>query len=191
MFAAAVTKGDVTVKNVIPKHLESISAKLLEIGCEVEESDDAVRVVASKPLGHTHVKTLPYPGFPTDMQPQMTVTLALSHGTSIVTETIFDNRFKYVDELTKMGAKIRVEGNIAVVEGVKGFTGASVNALDLRAGAALVLAGLCADGYTTIDDIHYIQRGYEKFDEKLQSLGAVIEIVDNDRDEQRFKLKAV
>ena len=108
-----------------------------------------------------------------------------------MTENIFDNRFKYVDELTKMGAKIRVEGNIAVVEGVKGFTGASVNALDLRAGAALVLAGLCADGYTTIDDIHYIQRGYEKFDEKLQSLGAAIEIVDNDRDAQRFKLEAV
>ena len=119
MFAAAVTKGDVTVKNVIPKHLESISAKLLELGCEVEESDDAVRVVASKPLGHTHVKTLPYPGFPTDMQPQITVTLGLSAGTSIVTESIFENRFKYVDELTRMGANIKVEGNTAIIDGVK------------------------------------------------------------------------
>jgi len=120
MFAAAVTKGDVIVKNVIPKHLESISAKLLEIGCEIEESDDAVRVVASKPLTHTHVKTLPYPGFPTDMQPQITVTLGLSKGTSIVTESIFENRFKYVDELTRMGANIKVEGNTAIIDGVPG-----------------------------------------------------------------------
>ncbi len=145
MFAAAVTKGDVTVKNVIPKHLESISAKLLEIGCEVEESDDAVRVVASKPLGHTHVKTLPYPGFPTDMQPQITVTLGLSAGTSIVTESIFENRFKYVDELTRMGANIKVESNTAIIDGVKKYTGASITAPDLRAGAALVIAGLAAE----------------------------------------------
>lgn len=189
MFAAAVTKGDVTVKNVIPKHLESISAKLLEIGCEVEESDDAVRVVASKPLGHTHVKTLPYPGFPTDMQPQITVTLALAKGTSIVTESIFENRFKYVDELARMGSNIKVEGNVAVIDGVAGFSGASVNAPDLRAGAALVIAGLAADGYTTVDEIGYIQRGYECFDEKLRGLGAVIEKVDSDKELQKFRLR--
>ena len=138
MFAAAITKGDITVKNVIPKHLESITAKLLEIGCEIEESDDAVRVVAAKPLRHTHVKTLPYPGFPTDMQPQITVALALSQGTSIVTESIFENRFRYVDELTRMGANIKVEGNTAIVDGVEQYTGACITAPDLRAGAALV-----------------------------------------------------
>ena len=189
MFAAAVTKGDVTVKNVIPKHLESISAKLLDIGCEVEESDDAVRVVASKPLGHTHVKTLPYPGFPTDMQPQITVTLGLSAGTSIVTESIFENRFKYVDELTRMGANIKVESNTAIIDGVKKYTGASITAPDLRAGAALVIAGLAAEGVTTIDDIKYIERGYEDFHLKLQGLGAQIDKVSTERDLQKFKLK--
>ena len=189
MFAAAVTKGDVTVKNVIPKHLESISAKLLEIGCEIEESDDAVRVVAAKPLGHTHVKTLPYPGFPTDMQPQITVALGLSAGTSIVTESIFENRFKYVDELARMGSSIKVEGNVAIIDGVKGFSGASVNAPDLRAGAALVIAGLAADGYTVVDEIGYIQRGYEYFEEKLRGLGAMIERVDSDKGLQKFRLK--
>ena len=189
MFAAAATQGDVTVKNVIPKHLESISAKLMEIGCEVEESDDAVRVVASRPLTHTHVKTLPYPGFPTDMQPQITVALGLSQGTSIVTESIFENRFKYVDELARMGSHIKVEGNVAVIDGVAGFTGAQVNAPDLRAGAALVIAGLAAEGYTTVDEIGYIQRGYECFEEKLQALGAVIEKVDSEREVQKFKLR--
>ena len=189
MFAAAVTKGDVTVKNVIPKHLESITAKLLEIGCEIEESDDAVRVVAAKPLRHTQVKTLPYPGFPTDMQPQITVTLALSKGTSIVTESIFENRFKYVDELTRMGANIKVEGNTAIVDGVSKYTGANISAPDLRAGAALVLAALAADGYSVVDDIHYIERGYEDFHLKLQSLGAQIEKVDSERELQKFKLK--
>ena len=191
MFAAAVTKGDVTVKNVIPKHLESISAKLLEIGCELEESDDAVRVVASKPLGHTHVKTLPYPGFPTDMQPQITVALGLSGGTSIVTESIFENRFKYVDELTRMGANIKVESNTAIIDGVEKYTGASISAPDLRAGAALVIAALAAEGTTTIDDIQYIERGYEDFDLKLQSLGAQIEKISTERDLQKFKLKVV
>lgn len=189
MFAAAVTKGDVTVKNVIPKHLESISAKLLEIGCEVEESDDAVRVVASKPLGHTHVKTLPYPGFPTDMQPQIAVTLGLSMGTSIVTESIFENRFKYVDELTRMGASIKVEGNTAIIDGVKKYTGASITAPDLRAGAALVIAGLAAEGITVVDDIRFIQRGYEDFHLKLKALGAQIELVNTERELQKFKLK--
>lgn len=189
MFAAAVTKGDVTVKNVIPKHLESISAKLLEIGCEVEESDDAVRVVASKQLTHTHVKTLPYPGFPTDMQPQITVTLGLSKGTSIVTESIFENRFKYVDELTRMGANIKVEGNTAIIDGVAKYTGASITAPDLRAGAALVIAALAADGITTIDDIKFIERGYEDFHIKLRSLGAQIDKICTERDLQKFRLK--
>ena len=189
MFAAAVTKGDVTVKNVIPKHLESISAKLLEIGCEVEESDDAVRVVASKPLGHTHVKTLPYPGFPTDMQPQITVALGLSRGTSIVTESIFENRFKYVDELTRMGANIKVEGNTAIIDGVGKYTGASISAPDLRAGAALVIAGLAAEGMTTVDDIQFIERGYEDFHIKLKNLGAQIEKVACEREQKKFRLK--
>lgn len=189
MFAAAVTKGDVTVKNIIPKHLESITAKLLEIGCEVEEIEDCIRVVASKPLRHTHVKTLPYPGFPTDMQPQITVALALSRGTSIVTESIFENRFKYVDELTRMGANIKVEGNTAIIDGVSKYTGASISAPDLRAGAALVTAALAAEGITIVDDIRYIQRGYEDFHLKLQALGAQIELVQKERDFQKFEMR--
>ncbi|MDE7062314.1 MAG: UDP-N-acetylglucosamine 1-carboxyvinyltransferase, partial [Lachnospiraceae bacterium] len=189
MFAAAATKGDVTVKNVIPKHLEATSAKLLEIGCEVEEFDDAVRVVASKPLRHTQVTTLPYPGFPTDMQPQMAVVLGLADGTSTVTESIFENRFKYVDELNRMGAQIKVESNIAIITGVHRYTGATVSAPDLRAGAALVIAGLAADGITVVDDIYYIQRGYEAFEEKLAELGAQIELVSSEKEIQKFKLK--
>ncbi len=189
MFAAAVTKGDIMIKNVIPKHLESISAKLIEIGCEVEEFDDAVRVVCSKRLRHTQVKTLPYPGFPTDMQPQIGVALALSEGTSIVTESIFENRFKYVDELSCMGANIKVEGNTAIIEGVSKYSGAKISAPDLRAGAALVLAGLAADGITIIDDIVYIERGYEEFHTKLQSLGAQIDKVASEKEIQKFKLK--
>ncbi|MDE6167261.1 MAG: UDP-N-acetylglucosamine 1-carboxyvinyltransferase [Acetatifactor sp.] len=189
MFAAAVTKGDVTVKNVIPKHLESITAKLREIGCEVEEADDCIRVVASKPLRHTQVKTLPYPGFPTDMQPQITVALAMSRGTSIVTESIFENRFKYVDELTRMGANIKVEGNTAIIDGVEKYTGASISAPDLRAGAALVIAALAAEGDTIMDDIQYIERGYEDFHVKLQGLGAQVEVVQTEKDFQKFKLK--
>ncbi len=189
MFAAAATKGDVTVKNVIPKHLEATTAKLLEAGCEVEEFDDAVRVVASKPLRHTQVTTLPYPGFPTDMQPQMTVVLGIAGGTSTVTESIFENRFKYVDELTRMGADIKVESNIAIISGVKGYTGARVSAPDLRAGAALVIAGLSADGVTIVDDIHYIQRGYENFDKKLEGLGAQIQKVNSEKEIQKFQFK--
>ena len=189
MFAAAITKGDITIKNVIPKHLESISAKLIEIGCEIEEFDDCLRVVAARRLTNTQVKTLPYPGFPTDMQPQITTTLALSEGTSIVTESIFENRFKYVGELQRMGASIKVEGNTAIIEGVDTFTGASISAPDLRAGAALVLAALVADGITVIDDIKYIERGYEDFPEKLASLGAVIEKAETEKDIQKFKLK--
>lgn len=189
MLAAAITKGDVTVKNVIPKHLESTSAKLLEMGCQIEESDDAVRVVASRRLESTQVKTLPYPGFPTDMQPQVSVALALAHGTSIVTESIFDNRFKYVDELAKMGSNIKVEGNTAIIEGVKQFTSANLTAPDLRAGAALVLACLTAEGFSTVEDIKYIERGYEDFHVKLQGLGAQIDKVESEKDLQKFKLK--
>ena len=189
MCAAAATRGDITVRNVIPKHLEAISAKLLEIGCEVVEFDDAVRVVGKPKQRHTNVNTLPYPGFPTDMQPQMTVTLALAEGTSIVTESIFENRFKYVDELARMGGSIKVEGNVAIIGGVDGFTGAQVNAPDLRAGAALVIAGLAAEGFTVVDEIGYIQRGYEHFEEKLRGLGAQIEKVDSDKEAQKFRLK--
>ena len=189
MFAAAATKGDIMVKNVIPKHLEATTAKLEEIGCEVEEFDDAVRVVASKRLRNTHVKTQPYPGYPTDMQPQIGVTLALASGTSIVTESIFENRFKYIDELTRMGANVKVEGNSAIITGVEKFTGARVSAPDLRAGAALVIAGLAAEGITVVDDIVYIQRGYECFEEKLRSLGAEIERVSSEKEIQKFKLR--
>ena len=189
MFAAAATRGDVTVKNVIPKHLEATTAKLLEIGCEVEELDDAVRVVASKPMHHTQVTTLPYPGFPTDMQPQMSVLLGISEGTSTVTESIFENRFKYVDELTRMGASIKVESNIAIVTGVSRYMGARVSAPDLRAGAALVIAGLAAEGITIVDDIYYVERGYEDFHGKLALLGAQIERVSTEKEIVKFKLK--
>ena len=195
MYAAAATHGDVTITNVIPKHLESLTAKLLEIGCEIIESDDSVRVVAKRRLDHTNVKTLPYPGYPTDMQPQISVLLGLSNGTSIVTESIFENRFKYVDELTKMGASIRVEGNTAIIDGVASYSGANLNAPDLRAGAALVAAALAANGYSEIYDIHYIERGYERFPEKLRALGACIAKVDSADEERRavneFNLRIV
>ncbi len=189
MFAAAATRGDVTVLNVIPKRLEATAAKLVEIGCEVEEFDDAVRVVSKGNLKHTQVKTLPYPGFPTDMQPQMGVVLSLCEGTSTITESIFENRFKYLSELARMGAVNKVEGHSATIEGVKGFQGARVNALDLRAGAALCIAGLAAEGVTIIDDIVYIQRGYERFEEKMRSLGAVIEKVSSERELQKFMFR--
>lgn len=189
MFAAACTKGDVTVLNVIPKHLDATISKLIDIGCEVEEFDDAVRVVAKKRLKSTQVKTLPYPGYPTDMQPQIGVALALADGTSTITESIFENRFKYLDELARMGAVIKVEGNSATIEGVEKFSGARVSAPDLRAGAALCIAGLATDGITVIDDIVYIQRGYECFEQKLQSLGGMIEKVSSEKEIQKFKLK--
>ena len=189
MFAAAATKGDVTVLNVIPKHLEATTAKLIEMGCEVEEFDDAVRVVAKGRLKNTHVKTLPYPGYPTDMQPQIGVTLALCEGTSVITESIFENRFKYLDELTRMGANVKIEGNTAIIEGVEKLSGARVGAPDLRAGAALVIAGMATDGITIVDDIVYIQRGYERFEEKLRGLGAMIERVASEKEIQKFKLK--
>ncbi|MCD7864913.1 MAG: UDP-N-acetylglucosamine 1-carboxyvinyltransferase [Clostridiales bacterium] len=191
MFAAAATGGDVLVQNVIPKHLEATTAKLLEVGCRVEEFDDAVRVTVTQPLRHTQVTTLPYPGFPTDMQPQMGVVLGLSSGTSTITESIFENRFKYVDELAKMGANIKVEGNIAIIYGTERYYGARVSAPDLRAGAALVIAGLAADGITTVDDIYYVERGYEAFDEKLRDLGGVIQKVSSEKEIQKFKLKIV
>ena len=191
MAAAAITKGDITVRNVIPKHLEAITAKLLEMGCEVSEFDDAVRVVAKQRMQPTKVKTLPYPGFPTDMQPQIAVALALADGTSIVTESIFENRFKYMDELARMGANVKVEGNIAVIDGVKRFTGAEVYAPDLRAGAALVMAGLAAEGCSVVEDIHYILRGYENFEGKLRDLGAEIHLADTDKEVQKYKLSLI
>lgn len=175
MIAAAATKGNVLVKNVIPKHLESITAKLEKIGVTVEEFDDAVRISVDGPLVKTSIKTMPHPGFPTDMQPQISTLLCLAEGTSIVTEGIFDNRFRYVDELRRMGANISVDGKVAVIEGVGSLMGAPVTAPDLRAGAALVIAGLAAKGVTEIEDIYHIERGYECFEEKLRKLGADIE----------------
>lgn len=189
MMAAAITKGDVLIKSVIPKHLESISAKLSEIGCQITEYDDSVRVRASERLSYTNIKTLPYPGFPTDMQPQMSVLLSMADGTSVITESIFENRFKYVDELMRMGCNIKVEGNSAIIDGVKELSGARINAPDLRAGAALVMAGLAANGYTLVDQIYFIERGYEDFHIKLQNLGAQIEKVNSDKEVQKFKLK--
>ena len=189
MMAAAATRGDIVIKDEIPKHLESITAKLLEMGCKLVEGDDWIRVIAEGEVGSTNVKTLPYPGFPTDMQPQIAVALALAKGSSMVTESIFENRFKYVDELNRMGAKIKVEGNTAYIEGVEKFTSAQLSAPDLRAGAALVIAALAADGISQIDDIEYIQRGYEDFEGKLSALGAIIAKVDSERELQKFKLK--
>ena len=189
MFAVAAAGGNVLVKDVIPKHLEATTAKLLEVGCKVEEFDDAVRVISDGRLNHTQVTTLPYPGFPTDMQPQMAVLLGIAEGTSTVTESIFENRFKYVDELTRMGATIKVESNIAIITGVKKYSGARVNAPDLRAGAALVIAGLVADGITVVDDIYYIERGYEEFEKKLSGIGAKIEKVADEKELQKFILK--
>ena len=190
MWAAAATGGEVLIKNVIPKHLECISAKLIEMGCTVIEYDDAVRVKAGDFIRSAKIKTLPYPGFPTDMQPQMAITLGLSTGTSTITESIFENRFRYVEELRRMGANIKmVEGNTAIIHGVEKYTGASVAAPDLRAGAALVIAGLAAEGYTTVTQIGYIQRGYERFDEKLRALGGLIEKVDSEKETNKFIYK--
>lgn len=177
MFAVAATGGDVLIKNVIPKHMEATGAKLIEMGCEIEEYDDAIRVKKTGKLNSTQIKTQPYPGFPTDLQPQISVALSLANGTSIVTESIFENRFRYVDELIKMGASIHVEGNTAIIEGVKKLTGATLKSLDLRAGAAMVIAALAAEGESIVEDIHYIKRGYDGYEKKLKSLGADIEIV--------------
>ena len=177
MVAAATCGGDVLVKNVIPKHLESISAKLEEAGAEIIEYDDAVRVTRFKPLTKCNVKTMPHPGFPTDMQPQIAVLLSLAKGTSILSESVWDNRFQYVGQLLRMGANIQVDGKIAVIEGVDSLSGVNVKATDLRAGAAMVIAGLVAKGETTVEDIQYIDRGYEDICEKLTSLGADIKRV--------------
>lgn len=179
MFAAAATGGDIIIKNVIPKHMEATTSKLMEIGCTVNEYDDVIRVRRNGFLNSTQVKTQVYPGFPTDLQPQMVTTLSIATGTSIVTESIFENRFRYVDELTKMGANIHVEGNSAIIEGVTHLTGASLHSLDLRAGAALVIAALCADGESMVEDIHYIKRGYEAYENKLKALGGEIKIIDD------------
>ncbi|MDF2820512.1 MAG: UDP-N-acetylglucosamine 1-carboxyvinyltransferase [Clostridiales bacterium] len=189
MVAAAATGGDIVVKNVIPKHMEAISAKLQEMGAVVTEGDDSIRVVGNQEYKPTNIKTLPYPGFPTDMQPQMTVALCFAQGTSIITESIFENRFKYVDELSRMGATIKVEGNTAIIEKSSKFTGATVSAPDLRAGAALVIAGIIADGFTVVERIDYIERGYEDFVGKLCGLGAQIQRVTTDKEEQKFRLK--
>lgn len=174
MVAAAITRGDVLIKNVIPKHLESITSKLEKIGVTIMEYDDSIRVIGDKPFQKANIKTMPHPGFPTDMQPQVSVLLCLAEGTSIVTEGVWDNRFRYVDELTRMGAKISVDGRIAIVEGILKLTGAPVKATDLRAGAALILAALAAEGITELEDIHFIERGYENIEGKLRLLGADI-----------------
>ncbi len=174
MAAVAGTGGEVTLTNVIPKHLDCISAKLLEMGVEIDEGEDFVTVRSSGELTHTNIKTLPYPGFPTDMQPQVSTVLAIANGTSVVTEGVWDNRYKYVNELRKMGAEIQVDGKTAVIQGVNKLYGARVAACDLRAGAAMVIAGLCAEGTTTIEDIIYIERGYQDFVGKLRNLGADI-----------------
>ena len=174
MVAAAACGGDVLIKNVIPKHLESISAKLEEAGAEIIEYDDAVRVTRFKPLTKCNVKTMPHPGFPTDMQPQIAVLLSVAKGTSILSESVWDNRFQYVGQLLRMGANIQVDGKIAVIEGVDHLTGVTVKATDLRAGAAMVIAGLIAAGETVVEKIEYVDRGYENIVEKLTKLGADI-----------------
>ena len=191
MVAAAATGGEVLVKNVIPKHLECISAKLRETGTIVQEYEDSVLVKGASTLRRANVKTLPYPGFPTDMQPQMGMLLCLAKGTSVITEGIYDNRFKYVNELRKMGAEITVDGRVAVIEGSAKLTGAVVQACDLRAGAAMVIAGLCASGTTVVEDIHFIERGYENFVGKLRALGADIEAVDFPDDDDSAAEKIV
>ena len=177
MAAVAATGGEVTLQGVIPRHLECISAKLREIGVEVENGDDTVTVRRTGKLHRTNIKTLPYPGFPTDMQPQMSTVLCLADGTSVVTEDVWDNRYKYVNELRKMGAEIQVDGKTAIIEGVPRLTGAPVAACDLRAGAAMVIAGLCAEGTTTVEDVVYIERGYQDIVGKLRRLGADIAAV--------------
>jgi len=190
MAAVAGAGGRVVIKDVIPKHLECISSKLREMGVTVVDLEDSVIVQRNAPLSKTHIKTMPYPGFPTDMQPQISTVLCLAEGTSTVTEGVWDNRFKYVDELAKMGSSIRVDGRTAIIEGVQYLTGAPIRASDLRAGAALVIAGLAAHGRTVIDGVDYIERGYERMIKKLTALGADIKII-FERDEPRFKKKIV
>ena len=177
MAAVAAAGGEVVIQNVIPKHLECISAKLLEMGVEIEEYDDSMLIRRDGPLSRTNIKTMPYPGFPTDMQSQIGAVLCLAQGTSVITEGVWDNRYRYVDELRRMGARIQVDGKVAVIEGVEQLTGAPVNACDLRAGAAMVIAGLAAEGVTEVDSIHHIERGYENLVEKLIGVGADIRMI--------------
>lgn len=178
MAACAAAGGNVLIKNVIPKHLDCITAKLAEMGAKIEEFDDSVRVCSNGQLRRANIKTLPYPGFPTDMQPQMAACLCRASGTSMITESITDNRYRYVDELKRMGARITVDGKVAVIEGVKALSGAPVRACDLRAGAAMIIAALCCGGVTEIQGVHHIERGYEEIVEKLRGLGADIRRVD-------------
>lgn len=184
MIAAAATRGDVTIQNVIPTHMDAITAKLQEMGVEVEEGDDSIRVRCEKRPKHVSITTLPYPGFPTDLQQPMTVLLSTAEGTSVVVENIFESRFKHINEIRRMGAKVTINDRIAVVEGVERLTGAPVRATDLRAGAALIVAGLMADGMTEISDIKYIDRGYDKIEDKLISLGADIRRVKVETEEE-------
>ena len=177
MAAVAAAGGDVLIRNVIPKHLDCITAKLVEMGVEVEELDDALRLRREGPMGRVNVKTMPYPGFPTDTQPQIAAALCVAQGTSVLTEGVWDNRYRYVDEFRRMGARIQVDGKVAVIEGVDHLTGAPIHACDLRAGAAMIIAGLAAQGTTEIDGIYHIERGYETIVEKLANLGADIQII--------------
>ncbi len=188
MAAVAATGGEVLITNVIPKHLECITAKFLEMGVEVEEQDDAVLVRRNGPLTRTNVKTLPYPGFPTDMQPQVAAVLCLAEGTSVLTEGVWDNRYRYVDEFRRMGAQVQVDGKVAVIEGVSRMTGAPVRACDLRAGAAMVIAGLAASGTTEVDCIYHIERGYEDIVRKLSGIGADIRVVITPDEEKQSQM---
>ena len=191
MVAAAATGGEVLIRNVIPKHLEGISAKLRETGTFIEEYEDAVLVRGPAELKRINLKTMPYPGFPTDMQPQFGVLLCLAKGTSVITEGVYDNRFKYMNELRKMGAEVQVDGRVAVIEGGRKLSAAPVHACDLRAGAAMVIAGMTASGITELEDIHFIERGYERFVEKLNDLGAQIEVRYEDESRGRESLSFV
>jgi UDP-N-acetylglucosamine 1-carboxyvinyltransferase len=182
MIASAITRGDIKVCNIIPKHMDSLSAKLMEMNCGIEEGDDYIRVIGADSLQAVNVKTMVYPGFPTDLQPQMTALLSTAKGTSVITETVFDNRFQYMTELRRLGCNATVEGRVAVIEGGAALSGAEVSATDLRAGAALVVAGLAAKGDTTISNIKHIDRGYEDIENKLRSLGADIRRVDTNAD---------
>jgi UDP-N-acetylglucosamine 1-carboxyvinyltransferase len=177
MIAAAIAGGDVTVKNIIPKHLDSLSSKLDEMGCVIKEGDDYIRVISSGSVVATDVRTMAYPGFPTDLQPQMTALLCIADGESSLTENVWENRFQYVTELKRLGGQIEIDGRVAKIKGIRAFKGGNVNATDLRAGAALILAGLSAEGETVIGNVKYIDRGYEKIEFKLRALGADIERV--------------
>ena len=188
MVAAAITKGDVTVKNLIPKHMEAMVAKLKEMGIGVDEYDDAIRVYYKKPYENIHVKTLPYPGFPTDMHPQFAALMATTEGVGIMTESIFDSRFNYAAELGRMGADIKIKGNTAFITGIEAYSGTEVSATDLRAGAALVLAGLAAKGETIINEVQNIDRGYELLEDKLRAIGGDVHRLHSEGSKDNFKV---